>query len=199
MGSGSLQSRWRVAAGFQTRKGVETRPDGTHLLLQIRDFDESRTAVDPSALARISPQGVEPDACLSSGDVLFLAKGARNFAYAVGDLPSPVLAASYFFVLRPDPGVSARYLAWFLNQDSARRHFVRLATTGAHMPVVRRDVLENLELPVPPVETQQKIVELAALADEQQRLLADLGERKKLLATAACLRVANESITNQDD
>lgn len=185
----------RISSGYQTRKGVEECPNGTHYLLQIRDFNKARTSVKTKGMARISPPGMDPDSHLRGGDVLFLGKGQKNFSWCVGRLPDmPVVAASYFFVLRPTPEVEGEYLSWFLNQEPAQRHFARLATTGAHMPIIRRDVLENLAVPLPDLATQRKIVELADLAREQAKLLVDLARKKQALATAACLRAADGQI-----
>jgi hypothetical protein len=188
-----LKKMARISLGYQTRKGVEECPDGSHYLLQIRDFNKARTSVTMQEMMRISPPGMDPDSHLREGDVLFLAKGQKNFSWCVGQLPDlPILAASYFFVLRPLPGVSGEYLSWFLNQESAQRHFARLSTTGAHMPIVRRDVLENLEVSVPDLVTQRKIVAVADLAGRQQQLLTELAEQKRNLATGVCLCAANE-------
>lgn len=183
----------RLFSGLQSRKGVKLEAHGSHFLLQIRDFGESRKSVDWESLGRINATGVDPESYLQAGDVVFLAKGARNFAFAIPEsIPSPLLAGSYFFVLRLKQEAFAPYVAWFLNQEPARRHFVRNATTGAHMPVVRREDMENLMVPLPPLETQHKIVEFAGLAEKQSTLLAELAEKKKALATAACLRAAGE-------
>lgn len=195
-----LKKLAEVSSGYQTRKGVEELPDGTHYLLQIRDFNKSRTSVDMKGMMRISPPGMDSKSHLRSGDVLFLAKGQKNFSWCVGRLPElPILAASYFFVIRPLPAMEGEYLSWFLNQEAAHRHFARLATTGAHMPIVRRDVLESLEVPVPDLATQRKIIELADLAEEQSRLLSELADKKQTLATAACLRAADGQIEIPND
>ncbi|MBP9225805.1 MAG: restriction endonuclease subunit S [Verrucomicrobiales bacterium] len=190
-----LKKLAKISSGYQTRKGVEECSDGSHYLLQIRDFNKSRTSVEMRNMVRISPPGMDPDAHLREGDVLFLAKGQKNFAWCVGRLPNfPILAASYFFVLRPLPEILGEYLSWFLSQEPAQQHFARLATTGAHMPIIRRDVLESLEVSVPDLATQCKIVEIADLAEEQGKLLAELAEKKKALATAACLRATDGRI-----
>lgn len=192
----NLRKLTRISSGYQTRKGVEECPNGTHYLLQIRDFNKDRTFVESSGMMRISPPTVDPEAHLRQGDVLFLAKGQRNFAWSFCPmLEGPVIAASYFFVARPREGVTGDYLAWFLNQEPAQRYFARLATTGAHMPIIRREVLEDLEVPLPDLATQRKIIELADLAGKQQRLLADLAEKKKALAIAACLQAASSEIS----
>jgi len=183
----------RFSASFQTRKGVEPCPDGTHCLLQIRDFDKARSSVNVAQMARVSPSSVDREMCLLPGDVVFLAKGARNFAYAIDEsFPPQTLASSYFFVLRLTSEVLSAYVAWYLNQEPARRYFARMATTGAHMPIVRRDVLANFEIALPDRATQQRIVDLDGLARHQQSLLDDLARKKRELTTAACLRAANE-------
>lgn len=186
----------QIRAGYQTRKEVKSTPAGSHALLQIRDFNEERTRIDRDNIARIEPGAINEDQVLREGDVIFLAKGSKNFSFAPTDLPEPALAASYFFILRPSRRLSPDYLTWFLNLETTKTVLRKYATQGAHMPVVRRDVLENLEIPLPDLVTQRKIVELAALIERQGQLMADLIEKKKTFANAACLRAAKK-LSNQ--
>ncbi len=60
------------------------------------------------------------------------------------------------------------------------------------MPIVTRDVMENLEVPVPPMAIQRKILELDALASTQAKLLEELATKKRALADAACRQAAYE-------
>lgn len=183
-----------IFTGYQNRKAIENEASGSHFLLQIRDLNGRRTAVDTNGMIRFSPSSPGKEQTLQAGDVLVLARGQKNFGFALGDLPHPTLASSYFFVLRPNETITGAYLAWYLNQPAAQRHFKRLATTGAHMPVVNRDVLESLKLPVPDREAQLKIIELEALAATQTKLLADLAKKKRALATGACRAIATGHI-----
>ena len=189
----------QIRAGYQSRKGVKSTPTGSHALLQIRDFNEERTRIDLGGITRISPGPINDEQILRDGDVLFLAKGAKNFSFVPKDLPKPALAASYFFILRPGRAIDPAYLAWFLNLDSTRQTLSRYVGHGTHMPVVRREVLENLQVSLPDIDTQRMIVDVTALADKQLRLLADLAHKKQLLATAACVLGANQSTSDQDN
>jgi len=182
-----------INPGYLNRSAVEPDSAGSHHLLQIRDFDDDRRTIFRDHLVKFTPTSPSKISLLQNGDVVFLAKGAKNFAVVVPDLPSPCLAASYFFIIRPEASLLSGYLAWYLNQPSAQMHFKRLATTGAHMPVVNRDVLGSLKVPVPGLATQRKIVELDALASMQTKLLAELTKKRRALADAACRRAANES------
>lgn len=190
-----IQHLAQILSGFHARKSVEQQRYGTHRLLQIRDFDADRSSVDFGALTPIDAGETKPEQWLRAGDVLFLAKGAKRFAHALEfDPPEPTLASGYFFVLRPSDAILPAYLAWFLNQSPAERHFQRFGTSGAHMPVVSRDVLGDLAVPVPNLSAQRAIIEMDDLARRQQTLLAALAEKKRTLATAACLRLADQSI-----
>jgi hypothetical protein len=180
-----------IRAGYLTKKPVIPRPDGTHHLLQIRDFNGDRSAVDTNAMVRFipdSPASVRP---LQTGDVVFLARGSRNFAFAPVDLPVPSVAAGYFFVIHPGEQALPGYLAWCLNHPDMLRALARSATSGAHMPVVRRADIENVQVPVPPIHVQQAIVHLDGLLHEEQSLLNDLARKRRELISTVCMAAAN--------
>lgn len=179
-----------IRPGYLTREGVKPSAQGTHWLLQIRDFNAARTAVSRATLIRFSPVSLSSASPLLPGDVVFLARGARNFAHAVRDLPFPTLAAGYFFVLHPGERVLPAYLAWFLNQESTLRTLSRSATSGAHMAVVRRADLEGLEIPVPPLTVQNSIVALDNLHREEHDLLSAAIHKKNALISAVCMAAA---------
>lgn len=181
-----------VSSGYQSRKTVEHEELGTHFLLQIRDFNPARNRIKADGMIRFTPRPSSRDEPLQPGDVVFLSRGQKNFAFAVSELPGPMLAGSYFFVLRPNSEVLGSYLAWYLNQPPARHHFKRLATAGAHMPVVTRDVIETLKVPVPDLETQQQVTELNRLAATQEALFTELAKKKRSLADAACRLAAHQ-------
>ena len=183
-----------VRAGYLTREAVRNDPEGTHRLLQIRDFSRDRATVNVTDMVRLTPESRSSVCPLQPGDVVFLAKGANNFAAAISGLPSPTLAASYFFILRPKPAILSGYLAWFLNHESTRALLTRLATTGAHMPIIRRDVLEALEIPLPPLPTQKAIAALDSLRLQEQALLTDLARKQQELISRVCMTTARRTI-----
>lgn len=187
-----------IRAGYQTRTGIKPVADGSHFLVQLRDFSPDRASVDTAGLVRVSAERTGQGQDLREGDVLFLAKGAKNFAYVPDSLPGPALAASYFFILRPKSEVLPEYLAWFLNLDSTKRHLSKRAGAGIHMPVVRRDVLEQLEVPIPDAKTQKDIVELDRLSRQHQSLMSELADVKKTYFTEACRRLSTSKPAKPD-
>ncbi len=158
----------------------------------MRDFDDTRTTINANAMIRFSPGPVTPENELRPGDVIFLAKGSRNFAFAPSGLPPHTLAANYFFIIRPSGEALPEYIVWYLNRSQTRRHLARFSGGGVHMPVIRKGVLASLELPLPPTSVQKAIVELDALLQHEQALHSELASKRRTLCDAVCISAARQ-------
>lgn len=186
-----------IRPGYLAREAVPDDPAGTHRLLQLRDLRRDRTDLDLSGAVRFSPESRSPLRALQAGDVLFMAKGVGTFALAVPALPEPALAAGSFFVVTPRSGLVPAYLAWFLNHESTLQTLSRLATSGTSMPCIHRDTLASLEIPLPPLATQEAIAELDALRIREEQLLADRASKQRALVSSVCMRTARAACAAQ--
>lgn len=183
-----------IRQGYSARKAVKPIAGGTHYILQMRDFDDTRTSVDASGMVRFSPGPVAAENELQPGDVIFLAKGARNFAFAPTGLPPHTLAANYFFIIRPATHtVLPEYIVWFLNRPQTHDHLVRYSGGGVHMPVIRKGILASLEVPLPPKAVQTSITALETLVLRAQALQAELDAKRRVLHEVVCIRAASRS------
>ena len=61
------------------------------------------------------------------------------------------------------------------------------------MPVVRRSVLEHIDVPIPTLDIQKRIAELNALMRDEQELLKKLAEKRIDLIMGACLKAVREN------
>jgi restriction endonuclease S subunit len=61
------------------------------------------------------------------------------------------------------------------------------------MPVVRRSVLESIEIPIPPLEVQSKIAKLDVLLQKELELIDKLAAKRRELITAACMQAVRNS------
>ena len=178
-----------IFSGYITRGKIEASVDGSHYLLQAKDVDGEHRSYKVQGIIRFNPTLSRTDRCLEKGDLLFMARGARNYSIQLGDLPEPALAAACFFIVRVHrPGVLPGYLWWYLNQAVVERYLIQNSGRGVHMPVVRRAVLENLQVPLPSTEIQEKIAEVNCLVQKEVDLLERLGRKRKELIAAACLQ-----------
>lgn len=186
-----LKDLTNIHSGFISRGKIDQRDDGACLLLQAKDVDADRLSYGADALVRFQPKLSAKDRFLEPGDILFMARGARNFSILMDKLPDRVLAAACFFVVRAaDSGTLPEYLCWYLNQSTVEGYLKRFSGRGVHMPVVRRAVLESIDIPLPPLKIQEQIAEMNKLILREQDIYKKLAAKRKNLMTEICLKAA---------
>ena len=184
----------KIQSGYISRGKIEPQDDGTSLLLQAKDIDADNISCRAESLVRFMPKLSGKDWFLKSDDILFMARGARNFSVLIDKLPDNVLAAACFFIVRiSDFEILPEYLCWYLNQSPVERSLKRFSGRAVHMPVVRRSVLESIDIPLPPLETQKQIADITALMMKEQDFYKKLAEKRKYLMTEICLKSIRES------
>ena len=125
--------------------GLFAKPAGIGELvyLQSKHFDEYgqlHSVLHPDLVA----EGISEKHLLKNGDVLFAAKGTKNFAAVFENHNEPSVASTSFFVIRPsDKKVLPQYLAWFLNNHTTQT-LLKGQAIGTSIPSISKQVLENL-------------------------------------------------------
>lgn len=163
--------------------GFFAKPSGSGnvVYLQSKHFDENgqlHAILHPDLMA----EGISEKHLLKDGDLLFAAKGTKNFA-AVYENQNPVAVASTsFFVLRPtDYKILSEYLSWFLNHPETQK-LIKDKARGTAIPSIRKTVLEDLEISIPSIEKQRIVIQLSALLKKENELrLSILQQRKQLI------------------
>ncbi|WP_374453571.1 restriction endonuclease subunit S [Phenylobacterium sp.] len=182
-----------VAAGHPLRGAVDDLQDGDVGVIQMRNVDPE-VGVDWTGVARVRlPPGRRVD-FLRGGDVIFSTRGGRNYAVALHEPPYAAVCSPHFFVLRTrTDAVHPHFLAWQINQGPAQEYLKREAT-GSHILNIRREVVERLEIVIPPLERQAAIVAFAEAAAREKRLLSALIENRQqqINALAVGLRASDE-------
>lgn len=163
-----------VQAGHPFRGSVPAVEGGNAYALQMRDVTPAggigwgglvRTQID---VRNKPPQWLQP------GDIVFVARGARNYAVCVHEVPVPAVCSQYFFLLRiKSPGLLPDFLAWQINRPPAQRYLASNAE-GSDQLSIRRGVLEALPVAVPPIAQQRTIVALAEAAQQESEQLQAL-------------------------
>lgn len=118
---------------------------------------------------------------LKKGDVLFAAKGSKNFAAWYEDDKIPAVASTSFFVLHIEgnnllPG----YLTWFLNHPTTQNLLKRQAR-GSSIASISKAVLSELEIPIPGIQKQELILRIFKLRNREKNLkqkIENLRERE---------------------
>ena len=189
-----LKMMAKIQSGFISRGKIDPRNDGTCLLLQAKDVDADQLSYRTDNLVRFNPRLSGKDWYLYPGDILFMARGARNYSVLVDKIPDRVLAAACFFIVRiPNSEIIPEYLWWYLNQSPVEKYLNRFSGRSVHMPVVRRAVLESIDIPIPPIEVQKQVAVITTLIMKEQVLYKKLAEKRKYLMTEICLQAIREN------
>jgi len=84
------------------------------------------------------------------------------------------------------------YLAWYLNDVRAQGTIKNLAR-GATIPVISKELLGELEIEVPELSVQQKIVELERLRHKENSLIAEIGRLRDMMMGMICRKLAERA------
>jgi restriction endonuclease S subunit len=170
-----------IHSGHTARGRLEPAPEGGVPTIQLRDLDVEGAGLS-SSLPRFA-LGTFSERCLvRGGEVIFRSRGEPNIAVEIAQaLAEPAAVIVPLFILRPDVArVLPGYLAWAINQPAAQRSLGAEAQ-GTGLRMVSISALGRLDIPVPDLETQRRIVEADALAKREARLLCQLAARREQL------------------
>lgn len=132
--------------------------DSVHYL-QVNDWDKER-----NWSGHTKPQLPDEEKLrrhyLQAGDILLATKGTDHAAVLYDCKYAPAIASSVFTVLRiKDQNlVLPAYLQWYLNHPHTQKQ-LSSAAKGTSMPLITRDIIEELHLPMLPLEKQRLIVQ----------------------------------------
>jgi hypothetical protein len=160
----------RVRIGSPFRERIVHDPRGEYLVVQGKDVGfDGDLILDGMVRIADAPNKRAPD-ILTAGEVVFQTRGVSYRAAIVPDAHAPMLAAGSLFILSPDPArVVPEYLAFYLNLPTTQMTLRQMAT-GSTIPNLRRSAIEQLELPLPNLSDQRRLVELASLVRKQSAI-----------------------------
>ena len=176
----------QLQAGYPFRTTVEEVPGGDVHVIQMKDVSPD-LGVEWSGVIRTRLAGRKQPDWIVDGDILFAAKGARFYAACVAAaLPNAVCVPAFFHLrVRRDAALDPEFLAWQINQMPCQRQLLQ-AAEGSSLLNIRRAVLEQLILAVPPIAEQRRIVALASLAVQErialQRLIHNREQQLQAIA-----------------
>lgn len=180
-----------IHSGYTVRGRLEAAEDGGVLAIQLRDISADGF-IDPERLTRVPLDDLPDRYFVRSGDVVFRSRGERNTASVIDKrLQEPALAVLPLLVLRPNIDVVLpEYLAWVINQQPAQRYF-DLAARGTNIRMIPRSSLDDLDLEIPDIGTQEKIVAIDALAEQERALAMLVAETRRKMLSMILVERAN--------
>ncbi len=174
--------RKKLSEIAEIRFGINarTQAQGDVVCLQGKDFDEFGE-IDHAGLLYVSEDQCKDTDFLQPGDVLFAAKGSRNYAVMWrGEIPRAVASSTFFVIRNLDADVLPEYLAWYLMSVRAQTFFTQNAKLGT-VKTISKKVLDSLELQLHTLTDQKRIAALHQLYVAEQQRITELTEKKKTM------------------
>jgi hypothetical protein len=159
---------------------------GGVLVAQMKDIDPFG-GLRWETLVRTELPGRKAPDWLQLGDILFVPRGGRFFGASVDAPPEPTVCGPHLLHLRlrAGAGVQPAFLAWQINQPPLQRQ-LRAAAEGSSQLSIRIAEIEALQIAIPPLAKQIRIVALAeAVLRERQVLTRLIQNREQELASLA--------------
>ncbi len=183
-----------IRAGHPFRGAINESLEGNGYVIQTRDQnDEGDINWEQLVLADVAGRK-EPE-WLKPNDIVFAARGARNLASVVPDTKKSIVCSPHYFQIRVTDStlIQPEFLAWQLNQSVAQRYFLQSAEGTAQVSI-RRSVLDNTPIIIPPLATQQRMVKMAQHAKQEKQIYQRLIELRHLELDAIGQQILKESI-----
>jgi len=152
-------------------------------MIGTSDFDEDlnlRNDLEPNVLYKDSISRN----FLQSNEILFNAKGNRFFAYLFQNEYENAIASAVFLVLTiVDENINPTYLTWYLNHPETLKIF-NSKKTSQTIPSITKQELGELEIIIPKLSTQEKIVQLDQLKKQRTQILKQLAASQEAYINA---------------
>lgn len=171
-----------INSGYTFRHKIENQSDGDLGIIQPKDTEPNY--INEESVFKVQDEGMKDKFILQQGDVLFLGKGANNFAVCYNYVQRSVAASSFFVLKRKsDNEVLSEYLMYYLNSPVGQK-ILSSGKEGTYVSNISKKTLEDLEVVLPDLEEQKKLCHLYQLGDKEIRLTKELLEKKQLLSRA---------------
>lgn len=159
-------------ASIQT--GIFAKPiaEGEIVYLQAKHFD-SNGQLNSLLHPDLNKDTITEKHLLREGDVLFAAKGTKNFAALYESKKQPAVASTSFFVIRIQENfrnkILPEFLVWLINHPNSQK-FLKGKAIGTSIVSISKAVLEELEISIPDLKTQKAILKITQLRNTEIKL-----------------------------
>lgn len=161
--------------------GIYAKPEyeGEVYYIQANHFNASKE-FDVYVKPNLKLEGKIKTHLLQTGDILLAAKGNNNFAVLYKDIIKPAVASSTFIVIRIKDKQTAlpEFVTWFLNLPSTQA-FLQSSSKGSGIPSITKNIIEHLEITIPPVQKQLSIIKFHSLRKLEQSIYKQLDDLKE--------------------
>ncbi len=181
-----LKNIANIQSGYSFRTKIQRNENGNVQVIQMKDltneFNVNITNLDITEIPELKDHYV-----MRKNDVIFKTRGLDTTASILDiEIKNTILAAPLLRIRIESLNVLPKYILWYINQIPAQIFFNSRAK-GTTQKMITKQVIEELEIEIPTIEKQQRIVEVSQLAKREQTLFKELASKKNEYISAILL------------
>lgn len=144
----------------------------------LKSFNTNGSLIVDNLDTFVSKEKIKETYLTQANDVLIRLR-EPNIAIYINSDNSNLVIPSFVATIRIDKTkVSSKFLTYYLNSTTAKRALNR-SITGTAINMIKTKELEDLEIKLPSLEEQKKIVEFLDLTNKEIDLLEELKKEKE--------------------
>lgn len=179
-----------INSGYSFRTKIRNNPEGNTYAIQMRDISDGGLGIINEPL-KVDVDKINMNHYLRKGDILFLAKGANNFAVCFDEKFKPAVATSAFFVIRLiNESIIPEFICLYMNSSISQNYF-QVNMAGTYIPNINLSTLKDMEFIIPPLSHQKKIVTVFQLHLKEKDLIVRLLQKREILVNEIVKRLIN--------
>lgn len=179
-----------VQMGYSFRSRLEPEASGSIAVIQMKDIDEANQ-LHMTDVMRVDMGELKEHHLIKTGDLAFKSRGNRFSAAVTPSATRPTILAAPMLLIRPH-GALPEYLCWFINAPATQAQLAALAA-GTSVRMISAEALKALDVPLPSLAAQRRIVQAAVLAEQEQMLLARIATLRQRQTTHILMKFAHEA------
>ena len=167
---------------------LQASPAGTIACLQVKDLlNDSPEATE----YKVEYSKKLDRYLLQQGDILFASKGYTYLCKVFDSDITAVASTTLYSIRLQTENISPEYLCWYLNHPQIVSK-IKSEQVGTGTPLIRKQIIENIEIPIPDKATQKQIVELAKLQKREEELIHLINYKKNQITNQLIMNKLNK-------
>jgi restriction endonuclease S subunit len=180
-----------IFSGHTARGKINPVTQG-HLIVQLKDIGIDG-GVNVAGLDRIAEAEFKAPHLITSGDLVFRSRGQLLTVGVVPYFGEPVAVISPLMKISVDSSmVLPEFLCWMINNTPGQSYFAGQAV-GTVIKMIGKSTLSEMQLSLPSLEDQRKIIELWLLRKKEAELSEAITKKTEQLINTRIMRFLEEA------
>lgn len=171
-----MKTTLKHIATIQTGIYAQTVSSGSVVYLQAKHFNENGNFYG-KVIPDLPLNNQTEKHLLNEGDIIFAAKGSKNFAAKYEGKNGICVASSTFLVIRLlekfKSQILPEYLVWYINHPKVQE-WVKAKARGSSIVSISKTDLQDMEVHIPDAVKQKQIVAIDYLTSRERDLIRQI-------------------------